>query len=186
MKSFRCALAFIGVLGLNDLAPPPPSHFPRTILWVVSLNDGRRPRSQRSDVPLRRARARLDRSIDRRRLPPVERERERTTWKDPRDLSRWGKGRDRQTFLFLTWQIFFSSCGTLCVCVCARKLTLCLARKNSPLSLSLSLTHALFLSRARVTTERTKEELRLVVLVHSLRVFLPHDSLLTEKSGRGV
>ena len=30
MKSFRCALAFIGVLGLNDLAPPP--HFPRTIL----------------------------------------------------------------------------------------------------------------------------------------------------------
>ena len=92
-KSFRCALAFIGVLGLNDLAPPP-SHFPRTILWVVSLNDGRRPRSQRSDVPLRRARA--PRSIDRRRLPPVERERERTTWKDPRDLSRWGKGRDRQ------------------------------------------------------------------------------------------
>ena len=82
-------LAF-GVLGLNDLAPP---HFPRTILWVVSLNDGRRPRSQRSDVPLRRARA--PRSIDRRRLPPVERERERTTWKDPRDLSRWGKGRDR-------------------------------------------------------------------------------------------
>ena len=63
-------------------------------------------------------RARAPRSIDRRRLPPVERERERTTWKDPRDLSRWGKGRDRQTFLFLTWQIFFSSCGTLCVCVC--------------------------------------------------------------------
>ena len=88
-KSFRCAR----VRGVGFERSRPPSHFPRTILWVVSLNDGRRPRSQRSDVPLRRARA--PRSIDRRRLPPVERERERTTWKDPRDLSRWGKGRDR-------------------------------------------------------------------------------------------
>ena len=115
-KSFRCAR----VRGVGFERSRPPSHFPQTILWVVSLNDGRRPRSQRSDVPLRRARA--PRSIDRRRLPPVERERERTTWKDPRDLSRWGKGRDRhkrrRPFLFLTWQIFFSSCGTLCVCVC--------------------------------------------------------------------
>ncbi len=183
-----CSRVHWGV-GFERSRPPP--HFPRTILWVVSLNDGRRPRSQRSDVPLRRARARasIDRSIDAVCPPSSAREKERlgkirATFPVGAKVGIDTRGGE-ETFLFLTWQIFFSSCfGTLCVCVCARKLTLCLARKNSPLSLSLS--HALFLSRARVTTERTKEELRLVVLVHSLRVFLPHDSLLTEKSGRGV
>ena len=36
------------------------------------------------------------------------------------------------------------------------------------------------------TTERAKEKLRLVILVHLLRVFLPLDSFLATKSGRGV
>ncbi len=91
MKSFRCALAFIGVLGLNDLAPPPISlerFCGSSLLTTGGVRDPNDPMSHFA------ARARLDRSIDRRRLPPVERERERTTWKHTRDLSRWGKGRD--------------------------------------------------------------------------------------------
>jgi len=122
MKSFRCALAFIGVLGLNDLAPPP--HFPRTILWVVSLNDGRRPRSQRSDVPLRRARARasIDRSIDAICPPSSAREKERlgkirATF--PVGAKVGIDKRRRGDFSFFDLADFFSSCvlGRVCVCV---------------------------------------------------------------------
>ena len=86
-------LSMCGVLGLNDLAPPRISlerFCGSSLLTTGGVRDPNDPMSHFA------ARARLDRSIDRRRLPPVERERERTTWKDPRDLSRWGKGRDRQ------------------------------------------------------------------------------------------
>ena len=122
MKSFRCALAFIGVLGLNDLAPPPISlerFCGSSLLTTGGVRDPNDPMSHFA------ARARLDRSIDRRRLPPVERERERTTWKDPRDLSRWGKGRDRHkrrrgdfSFFDLADFFFFVFWDVVCVCVC--------------------------------------------------------------------
>ena len=66
------------------------------------------------------ARARLDRSIDA-VCPPVERERERTTWKDPRDLSRWGKvGIDTRGGDFSFFDLadfFFFVWDVVCVCV---------------------------------------------------------------------
>ena len=182
-------LSMCGVLGLNDLAPPRISlerFCGSSLLTTGGVRDPNDPMSHFA------ARARAPRSIDRSTpfAPPSSaREKERlgkirATFPVGAKVG-IGDTRGGDLFFFLTWQIFFSSClDVVCVCVCARKLTLCLARKKSPLSLSLSRT--LFLSRARVTTERTKEELRLVVLVHFLRVFLPHDSLLTEKSGRGV
>ena len=85
-------LSMCGVLGLNDLAPPRISlerFCGSSLLTTGGVRDPNDPMSHFA------ARARLDRSIDA-VCPPVERERERTTWKDPRDLSRWGKGRDRQ------------------------------------------------------------------------------------------
>ena len=180
-KSFRCAR----VRGVGFERSRPPSHFSlerfcgSSLLTTGGVRDPNDPMSHFA------ARARLDRSIDAVCPPSSAREKERlgkirATFPVGAKVGIDTRGGD---FSFFDLADFFSS-WTLCLCVCARKLTLCLARKNSPLSLSLS--HALFLSRARVTTERTKEELRLVVLVHSLRVFLPHDSLLTEKSGRGV
>ena len=116
-------LSMCGVLGLNDLAPPRISlerFCGSSLLTTGGVRDPNDPMSHFAA----RARASIDRSIDA-VCPPVERERERTTWKDPRDLSRWGKGRDRprggeETFLFLTWQIFFFFVfwDVVCVCVC--------------------------------------------------------------------
>ena len=51
---------------------------------------------------------------------------------------------------------------------------------------SRSLSLSLVLSSMLRTTERAKEKLRVVILVHLLRVFLPLDSVLATKSGRGV
>ena len=114
-------LSMCGVLGLNDLAPPRISlerFCGSSLLTTGGVRDPNDPMSHFA------ARARLDRSIDRRRLPPVERERERTTWKDPRDLSRWGKGRDRHkrrrgdfSFFDLADFFFLRVLGR-CVCVC--------------------------------------------------------------------
>ena len=151
-----CSRVHWGV-GFERSRPPP--HFPRTILWVVSLNDGRRPRSQRSDVPLRRARARasIDRSIDAICPPSSAREKERlgkirATFPVGAKVGIDTRGGE-ETFLFLTWQIFFLRVLGR-VCVCARKLTLCLARKNSPLSLSLSRTIPLARARHNRKNER--------------------------------
>ena len=86
-------LSMCGVLGLNDLAPPRISlerFCGSSLLTTGGVRDPNDPMSHFAA----RARASIDRSIDA-VCPPVERERERTTWKDPRDLSRWGKGRDR-------------------------------------------------------------------------------------------
>ena len=146
-----CSRVHWGV-GFERSRPPP--HFPRTILWVVSLNDGRRPRSQRSDVPLRRARARasIDRSIDAVCPPSSAREKERlgkirATFPVGSKVGIDTRGGE-ETFLFLTWQIFFLLVfWDVCVCVCSKTDPLPRAKKFS--SLSLSLTRTIPLARAR-------------------------------------
>ncbi len=166
----------------------------RRMVSLLSLCAERR---EASAIPTIRCptspRARAPRSIDRstpfapRRARERKNDLERSARPFPLGQRSGSTKRRRGDFSFFDLADFFflrvlGRC--VCVCVCSKTDPLPRAKKFS--SLSLSHTHALFLSRARVTTERTKEELRLVVLVHSLRVFLPHDSLLTEKSGRGV
>ena len=179
-KSFRCAR----VRGVGFERSRPPSHFSlerfcgSSLLTTGGVRDPNDPMSHFA------ARARLDRSIDAVCPPSSAREKERlgkigATFPVGAKVGIDTRGGD---FSFFDLADFFFFVDVVFVCVCSKTDPLPRAKKFS----SLSLTHALFLSRARVTTERTKEELRLVVLVHSLRVFLPHDSLLTEKSGRGV
>ena len=160
-KAFDVLSRSWGVGFERSRPPPPPPAFPRTILWVVSLNDGRRPRSQRSDVPLRRARARasIDRSIDA-IAPRRARERKNDLERSARDLSRWGKGRDRHKrrrgdFSFFDLADFFLRVlGRVCVCVCSKTDPLPRA-KNSPLSLSLSRTIPLARARLQKNERRT-------------------------------